>query len=192
MKEALGAIALLLALVAYAPYIKDIIRHKTKPHAFSWLTWSVLAGIAFSVQLANNGGPGAWMMAFTACATLLIFLLSLHYGEKNILFVDWVSLCLAGAALLLWIVTDKPLLSIVLISFIDAVGGFFPTFRKVISKPHEETAVIYLIYAVSLGLSVLALSNLSLLNALYPASFVLINLAMGLFIIFRRRTLASQ
>lgn len=154
MKQTLGIIALLLALVAYVPYIRDILKHKTKPHAFSWLTWSVLASIAFSVQILHDGGPGSWMMGFTACATLLIFLLSLHYGEKNILFVDWVSLGFAGIALLLWVLTDQPLLSVILISCIDAIGGFFPTFRKSISKPHEETAVIYLIYAVSLGLSV--------------------------------------
>jgi hypothetical protein len=190
MKEILGIVSLALAIIGYIPYITNILRNKTKPHAFSWLSWAILAGIAFAVQLLNNGGPGAWLMGLTAAVTFMIFLLSFRYGEKNILFVDWASLVFAGLALLLWLLTSNPLTSIILISIIDVAGGFFPTFRKSITNPYEETAALYFMYGFSLSLSVAALDDFSLINALYPASFVVINFGMAAFLLVRRQILA--
>lgn len=189
MKETLGTASLLLAIIGFIPYLIDIFKMKTKPHAFSWLVWAVLSVIAFAVQITNNGGPGSWLNGMTAIITFSIFLLSLKYGEKNILTVDWLSLLFAAFALVLWFITKDPLISVILISLIDAVGGFFPTFRKSISNPYEETAILYLIYAASLTLSLAALTTFSLVNALYPASFVVINLAMASFLFVRRRTI---
>lgn len=187
-KETLGFISLLLALAGYAPYIRDILTRKTKPHAFSWLVWAMLSGIAFAVQIQQNGGPGAWLMGFTMSMTFTIFLLSLKHGEKRIAFVDWLSLSFAFIALTLWFLTNKPLLSILLISAIDAIGGFLPTFRKSFHSPHEETEILYVLYALSLGLSLLALRSFTLINALYPAVFVAINLSMVVFLRIRKKS----
>lgn len=129
-------------------------------------------------------------MGLTAAVTFMIFLLSFRYGEKNILFVDWASLVFAGLALLLWLLTSNPLTSIILISIIDVAGGFFPTFRKSITNPYEETAALYFMYGFSLSLSVAALDDFSLINALYPASFVVINFGMAAFLLVRRQILA--
>ncbi len=40
-KELLSACAILLTLIAFFPYIRSILQGKTRPHAFSWVTWSV-------------------------------------------------------------------------------------------------------------------------------------------------------
>ncbi len=191
MNELFGIASIVVALIGYVPYIKDILRQKTKPHAFSWLVWSTLSAIAFAVQVTNNAGSGSWLMGLTAAITLVIFFLSLKHGEKNILTIDWVSLAFAGLALILWLVTDNPLTSIILVSLIDAIGGFFPTFRKSIKKPQEETAVLYLLFGLSLGFSLVALEEFNLINALYPASFVAINWFMWGFLIVRKKQLAG-
>jgi hypothetical protein len=190
MKELLGIASITLAIVSYVPYVSHVLRRTTKPHTFSWLVWSVLSAIGFSVQLLGNGGPGAWLAGLTALMALAVFVLSLRYGEKRILPVDWASLLLAGGALALWALTSQPLASVILISLIsliDVVGGFFPTFRKSITKPHEETASIYLLYSISLGFSLAALQSFTLTNALYPASFVIINALMAVFLVVQRR-----
>lgn len=192
MQEILGTASLLTATIGFAPYIADILNHKTKPHAFSWLVWAVLAGIAFGVQVTHEGGPGAWLMALTVIATLTIFLLSFRYGEKNILFVDWISLLLAGIALLLWLITDNPLMSVILISFIDVVGGFFPTMRKSLTNPYQETTVMYALFGCSLILSLMALSSRSLENIIYPASLVVANCGMVALLLIRRMQVPRQ
>ncbi|MEK7059401.1 MAG: hypothetical protein AAB971_01445 [Patescibacteria group bacterium] len=192
IKTVLGAGSIVLALVGYFPYVRNVVKGKTKPHALSWLVWAVLSAIAFAIQVVNNGGAGAWLTGLAALASIGIFFISLKKGETNILFVDWLSLLIATVALALWFITDRPLLAVILISSVDAIGGFFPTFRKSFSKPYEETASLYFIYAASLMLSLAALRNFDLVNALYPGSFVLINLSMVVFLGVRRLQLSSS
>ena len=192
MKDFFASLSVLIAFIGFAPYISDVIKRKTKPHALSWLVWSILGVIGFSIQITHNAGPGAWLFGVSTLITSAIFILSLKYGERNILIVDWLSFLLAGLALFLWLIVKRPLASVILLAFTDAIGGFFPTFRKSITKPHEETLALYYLYAVSLACSLVALRSFSLVNALYPASFVVINIFMTSFLIIQRRKLSNR
>src|SRR5216683_3417783 len=104
-KELLGLTATIIAFVSYIPYLKDILANKTKPHAFSWLVWSVITFIAFFGQLAGGAGAGAWVNGITAIVCFIIFIFGLIKGRKNIIFIDWISLVGAGVALVFWFVT---------------------------------------------------------------------------------------
>lgn len=104
-KDILGITTVVIAFVSYVPYFRDIFSGRTKPHAFSWLVWGVLTGIAFFGQIADNAGPGAWVMGFTALICFLIFLAALIRGEKDIVLVDWLSLLGTGIALVFWYLT---------------------------------------------------------------------------------------
>lgn len=189
-RVALGVIATVMALVSYVPYIRDMVSGRTKPHAFTWLVWATLTAIAFAGQTADNAGPGSWVTGFTALVSFGIFAVALRHGEKEIVPLDWISLAAAGLGLVLWALTDQPLLAVVLITVIDALG-FVPTFRKSYSRPFEETAVTYAISGLKFVVAILALENLSLVTWLYPASLVLMN---GLFVgmvLTRRRQLSA-
>lgn len=48
MSIALALIAVALAFVSYSFYIRDIFAGRTKPHAFTWGIWAVLAGFIFA------------------------------------------------------------------------------------------------------------------------------------------------
>lgn len=184
----LGILATLIAVYSYIPYFKDIFKGKTKPHAFSWLIWSVLTGIAFFGQLTDNAGPGAWVTGFTAIICFAIFLVGLKVGKHNITTIDWISLLGAGISLLFWYSTNSPLISVILITIIDAFG-FFPTFRKSFSKPNEETLTTYALSGLKFLIALAALENVSVVTALYPASLVLMNWAFVGMLIIRRRKL---
>jgi len=192
IKEIAGGISVFLAILSYGPYIWGIARNKIRPHALSWLTWSVLAAIAFAIQIVNDAGAGAWLMGLTTLATCVIFFLSLKKGEKNILLVDWASLILAGIALGIWLITNNPLLSVLLISVIDLIGGFFPTIRKAFHKPNEETVSLYFIYGLSLVFSLIALKKIDLINTIYPLTFVVVNIFMVTFLLIRRTQIISN
>jgi hypothetical protein len=58
-KVLVALIAVAMTITGYFFYFRDIFASKTKPHAFSWLVWAVLTGIAFFGQLSDNAGPGA-------------------------------------------------------------------------------------------------------------------------------------
>ena len=186
-KAILGTIAVIIAFVGYVPYFRDIFLGKTKPHAFSWLVWSSLTGIAFFGQIFDQGGAGAWVTGFTAVVSLIIFFLALKKGEKKITVSDKWSLLGASLALVLWFVTQNPLASIILIIIIDALG-FYPTFRKSYHKPQEETMITYFIGGLKFLIAIFALQNYSLVTWLYPAALVLMNFVfVGLLIIRRKQ-----
>jgi hypothetical protein len=188
VKEVLGALATAIAVYGYVPYLRDTFRGRTKPHAFSWLVWGLMTGIGFVAQVVEGGGAGTWVMGFTALACGVIFVSALFLGEKDITRLDW--LCLAGAAvsILLWIITDDPLLSVILITVID-VFGCIPTFRKSYSKPYEETLVTYVLSSVKSAFGLLALQRFTVVTALYPFALVVINAAFVMLFVVRRRQL---
>ncbi len=187
-KVFLGVFATILAFLSYIPYFRDIFKGATKPHAFSWLVWGVLTAIAFFGQIADGGGAGAWVTGFTALLCLSIFIAALVKGEKHVTLTDWLSLAGAGMALVLWYLTDSPLLSVVLITLIDALG-FWPTFRKSYFKPNEETLITYVVSAVKFAIALVALERFTVVTALYPISLVIMNGAFAVMVAVRRKTL---
>ncbi|HET9721679.1 MAG TPA: hypothetical protein VFP32_01465, partial [Candidatus Saccharimonadales bacterium] len=73
MKQALGLIAVLLALIAYIPYVRDVLKEKTKPHIYSWFIWGALSLLIAALQFKKGAGPGAYMTLFTGAISLFIF-----------------------------------------------------------------------------------------------------------------------
>ena len=90
MKEFLGIAAMVLALIAYVPYIRDVLKSKTKPHVYSWFIWGLLSLLIAALQIKKGAGPGAYMTLFTGLISLYIFTLGLRNGRKNITRIDTV------------------------------------------------------------------------------------------------------
>ena len=185
IKLILGSIAIIVALVGYVPYFRDIFIGRTKPHVYSWLIWSILMGIGFFGQILNKGGTGAWVTGISALISVFIFLLALKKGEKNITLLDKLSLIGAFIAMGLWYLTNNPLSAIILIMIIDALG-FFPTFRKSYHKPNEETMFTYFTSGLKFAIALFALESYSLITYLYPLYLVLANWSFVGMIIIRR------
>jgi hypothetical protein len=185
IKVLFGIISLLLAVIGYSSYFRDLFKEETKPHVFSWLVWSIMTGTAFVAQLLNNAGPGAWVMGLTAVASLFVFLYAFKYGEKNITLSDKLSLSGAIFAILLWYFTNNALIAIILLIIIDALG-FYPTFRKSYHKPFEESILLYIISATIFAISLLALENYSPVTYLYPLFLIIINTSFTWMVLLRR------
>lgn len=188
LREYLGIAAAVLGIAAHIPYVANVLRHKTKPHTFSWFLWALLGGIGFFGQQSDNAGPGAWGTAVMCVVCGIIFLLSLFKGEKTITRFDYWSLGIALASIPLWLMTKTALWAMVLISLIDFLA-YFPTIRKSYMKPFEETALTFLANSVKWTLSLLALDTWSMITALYPASLWLTNTVFGFMLLIRRAQL---
>jgi len=188
LKEVLGALSAILLLFGYIPYIRSVAVGKTKPHAFSWLVWGLLAAIGFTAQVVEGAGPGSWMVGFEVLAYFTIFALALIKGIRRFDALDWYSLGLAILAIGLWIVTDEPLIAVILVTIGDFIG-FVPTFRKGFAKPHEEHGGPYLFGTIASVLALFALAQYSPTTWLYPASLVLTNGAFVSMLKMRRRSI---
>ena len=190
-KTALGALSVIFALLQYGPYIRDVLRNKTKPHAFSWFVWSLPSGIVFAAQLVKGGEAGAWASGVSTFLCTIIFILCFWRGEKNITRLDVVALLLGLVAIALWIITDDPFDAVVLTTVADLIG-FVPTVRKSVAKPYEETASTYLVSVIKWTLSILALGSMSATNVIYPLAMIISNAAMVFFLFYRRKQIADK
>ena len=186
LKTFLGIIAVILTFAGYAPYFRNILLKKTKPHVYTWLVWSFLTGIGFFIQILDKGGAGSWATGLTSLICFTIFLFALRNGEKDITYSDKSSLFGAGLALILWYLTNNPLTAVILLIIIDALG-FYPTFRKSYNKPYEETISTFFLGGLRWIFAIFALQNYSVITYLYPFSLLLTNWTFVGFVIVRRK-----
>ena len=188
-KTFIGIIAVIMTLAAHIPYMRDTWRGTNKPHMFSWIIWTLMTIIILVAQIVDGAGAGAWSTAVVLIPCVFVTVLSFTWrGEKYITRSDWAMFLTGIATIPLWIVTEDPLWSVIIICAIDALA-FGPTFRKGWAKPHEEATFMYGLNIPRHALSTLAISNYSLVTALYPVMLVVMNTAMYLMLKARRRVL---
>lgn len=186
MKEIIGVITVILTFVALTPYIIDIFRNKTKPHIFTWVVWALVTFLAFLAQWQKGAGPGSWTTGVTGILTIFVALISLKKGSKDITTIDKVIFITALIAIIPWLLTKDPTISVIILTTIDALA-FVPTMRKTFRDPGSETLSSYYIHAVRHSLSIVALNTYNISTFLYPAVVALCNVIMISIIVLRRR-----
>jgi predicted small integral membrane protein len=189
-KIILGVAGSILLLTGDFFYLRGVLQRHTRPHAFSWLTWSTLNIIAFAALVSEGAGAGAWVTAANATSCLIIFAFAITRGDRRFLAFDWLSLLAAGISLALWALTKDPLLSIVLIVLVD-IFGCLPTFRKSYSRPWEEKVISYTCAAFANLIAILALESYSVTTWLYPGSIIFLDGLLTALILIRRKQLAT-
>lgn len=187
-KHNIAVAASVVGIVGYIPYIVSTVRGKTKPHAFSWLIWTVLCAIAYVAQVSGGAGAGSIVTGVTAAACTILFLLAFVYGDRERTRFDWGCLIFALGSIPLWIAFSDPLFSVIAITIIDGVG-FGPTFRKSYLRPDEETTSTFFVSGLKFLAGLLALEKWSIVTALYPLSLVVMNFVFVLMVWWRRSVL---
>lgn len=186
-KEAFSATAMALTFLAFYPYVRAIIREKTRPHVFSWLIWSAVTFVVATAQLAGGAGVGAWPIAVSGLITGGVALLALSKSaDTSVTGSDWTFLSLALSALPLWWVTADPLYAVLILTGVDLLG-FGPSVRKAWNLPHEENATFFALGALRNGFVMLALEQYSWTTGLFPAAVGIGCAAFVLLILMRRR-----
>jgi len=187
-KIILASIGIGVAFIGYIPYFRGMFAGRTKPHAFSWLIWTILVSIAFAAQLSESGGAGSWVTGSSALLCFLVFLFAFVKGDRKFVLFDWMSLFLAFCAIALWVITNDPTFSIILVVVSDALG-FLPSFRKAYLLPHEETASLYAFASIKFFLSLISLERFVLATWLFPAYLMVTNALFVVYLLWRRRVL---
>lgn len=187
-KEILGLITIAMAVAVYLPYLINTIRGKLTPHPFSWIIWLLLIIISYLAQISDNAGPGAWMNAATIVICVGIIFFSIKNGFKDITRFDIAVFSGGLIAIPLWVMMKDPTWSVILVSILNSIA-YIPTFRKSWHNPYGESVYTYGVNIIRHGLAIFALSNVSLITALFPIVLVLDNLALTVFLIWRRTKL---
>jgi hypothetical protein len=189
-KELLGALSVLIVVIATVPYVRQMLAGKIKPHLFTWIIWTLTTGIAAAARATELAGPGAWGQWAGAASCLAVAVLAWRLGEKQITRSDRIAFVLALLAIPLWQLTDNALAAVVMVTAIDLVG-YYPTFRKSWLCPHEEAIFNYLAANLIHVLSLLATEHYTLVNVLFQAAVFTANTLLVGMVLWRRAQLAK-
>jgi hypothetical protein len=186
-----ATLAIIVAFIRYGTYLWSIYKKETRPHAFSWFIWALVTGIGAAAQFQLDGGLSAWVLTIVASSCLMISMLALFVGEKNITKSDWAALALSLVAVVIWQLTNNPLLAIVLIISIDFLS-YWPTIRKSWMDPWGEPPMSYFWAGLRYFLAMLSVPQFSFDTMLYPFWLMASDWGFMLFIIWRRGALYAK
>ena len=189
-KIVVGTIAALLAFVAYIPYLRDILRGKTKPHVYSWFVWGLTSLAIFALSFSDGAGAGSWTTLTVAVLCFAVCILGLRQGMRYVRTIDKVFLLLALVATGIWIFAKQPLISMILLCAIDLLA-IMPSLRKAWKKPGEETLSLWSVNSLRHFLSIVALQHYSLITVMNPVLWVILDSCFSIMLILRRRKLSS-
>ncbi|MBI3561285.1 MAG: hypothetical protein HY080_06165 [Gammaproteobacteria bacterium] len=190
-KEILSAVAIVLTLAAFVPYIRTIISGTTKPHVFSWVIWGATTFVVFLAQLEGKGGVGTWPIGVSGSITIVVaFLAYVKRADITITKTDWLFFILAMSSLPLWYLTSDPLWAVVVLTTVDVLG-FGPTLRKAYSSPHSESLLFFSLFAARNLLVIMALENYSVTTILFPAVIAAACMLLMAMLTYRRRAIAT-
>ncbi len=187
IKFVFAVVATIIVVVAYYPYIRDIFLKKTRPHAYTWLIWAITQSTATAALWYGGGNFAAMSLAISTLLVIFVFFLSFKYGTKNITKSDTVVLFATLMAIVVWWQLDSPLLAVLMVSAIDGLGGYIPTYRKSFAQPYSETPIFWLAMTLSGVLILSANAEYNLLTVTYIATLITANTILFFLILIRRR-----
>jgi len=189
LKDTAGIIATLLVFLGYIPYLRDVIGGRTKPHIYSWFVWGIVTLIAFALQVSDFAGIGSLVTLAAGLMCFIVIALGVVYKSKvKITRIDTIFLILSLIALVLWLFVKEPVLSAILVAIIGLLG-FVPTIRKSWNNPYSETLSFYLLNTLRFLLNVFSLRHYSIITALYPITWLMINGLFAFTLVVRRKQL---
>jgi hypothetical protein len=181
-----GILAGILPALSAYPYIRDILKHKTKPHRAAFLIWAVLGAIAFFTQLAKGATWSLLLPLGDTLSIIVIFVLAIRYGAGGFNKKDVGALALASLGLIVWYFTRQPLTALLIIIAIDVIGVIL-TLQKSYQEPHEETSSAWLLASLGAVFAMLAVNKLSFSLLVYLAYIFLTNGAIFVAVILGLR-----
>jgi len=187
----MSAVAIVLTLIAFFPYIRAIIQGAIKPHVFSWIIWGSTTFVVFLAQLEGKAGVGAWPIGVSGIITIFIALLAyIKRSDITITRTDLLFFVTAMTSLPFWYFTSDPLWAVVILTTVDVLG-FGPTVRKAYVFPQTESLLFFAVFSVRNIIVIIALENYSVTTVLFPAVIATACIALIVMISYRRHVLVS-
>lgn len=187
MKTAFLILATVVTVGSVLPYARDILKGTTKPNIVSWITWTLLTGIATAAEIAAHEYITAIFTSAAVLETAIIVILGLRHGYVKYTSFDVVCQVAAIIGIILWQLFNSPTIGVVGAVLIDFIGAL-PTIKHSWEEPDEETWHTYALAGVGGALAIVALTNYNWVSLPYAVYIVLINIVLSLIIISRNQT----
>lgn len=186
MKDLFLIIAAIVTVGSVLPYARDIFKGTTKPNIVSWITWTLLTGIATVAEIAAHEYVTAIFTSSAVLETTIIVVLGLRYGYVKYTTFDVVCQVAAFVGIILWQLFNSPTIGVIASVTIDFVGAM-PTIRHSWRNPGEETWSTYALAGLGGALAIAALSSYNWISLTYAVYIVLINIVLSVIIMQRNK-----
>jgi hypothetical protein len=183
-----AVLAVIAGMVRYGTYLWSVYKKETRPHAFSWFIWGLVTGIGAAAQFKLGAGLSAWVLVFVAATCLLISVLAVFVGHKDITRSDWAALIGSFIAIAVWKITANPVAAIACIIAIDFLS-YWPTIRKSWNNPQGEPPLSYFWAGLRYFFAMLAVPEFKFITMLYPFWLMATDWGFLVYIVWRRRVL---
>lgn len=188
-------LAILLRASGTLSYLISVLRGQTKPHMISWFFWGLAPMMAFFAQWQEQGtiSPQAWVTFALGLGPFLILGASLVKNKPDWSFtrLDIVCAILAATGLILWQLTDNPMLALVLGMAADLAAGI-PTVLKAYRDPESEHAPAYFISTAAMVITLLTITEWSFFTYIFPLYMLSVNVLMSAILTIKPALTRSQ
>ena len=157
-------------------YLYETIIGKAKPNRVTWLLWGLFPMIIFAAQRAQ-GVEGLSWASFVAGFTPILILLASFLNKEAYWKTqprDYYLMAAAVAGIVLWALTDNPILAILFALVADLLAGV-PTVIKSYRHPETESWIAYAISTLGFGIGVLAIQTFTFENYAFICYLFLMN-----------------
>lgn len=191
MRDAFLVLSVVITLLSVIPYLRDILRGTTKPNLVSWITWTLLTGIATAAELAAGEYIAAIFTSSAVIETGSVVVLGL-VKRAYVRYTRFDVICQISAiiGIILWQLFDSPAVGVIASVTIDFVGAL-PTLLHCWQRPDEETWPTYALAGLAGLFAILALDTYNVVSLPYPIYIMLINFIMAAEVVARRRGRAA-
>lgn len=186
MHNALAVLSGIVAVLAALPYIRDVLKGRTRPNVVTWFTWSLLNIITAVAALSGGAVQTAIFAAATGLCTATVTVLGLRNGVKKYTPFDVICQLLAILSIVAWLVTKEPVSALVFTIAASFIGSL-PTIRHAWKAPREETWQFFGIDALSAAIACLAVVNRDFLSLAFPIYILLDDLLIAGIILMRKK-----
>jgi hypothetical protein len=188
-KTMMGALSVVIMTVAYAVYLWQTARSQdVRPHPFSWLLWGFVTAVVYLVQIGKGAGPGSWVVGLTAVFCFVIGIISFLKHKWRFSWFDWLSLIAGLLVFGYYLLSKNPIQSAILATATDVIG-YGSTVRQGWTEPDKDSATSFALNSLKFVPSLFALQTYSVATWLYPATLVVMNGAVTILLLTRRRRL---
>jgi hypothetical protein len=162
------------------------LRGEARPHPLSWFLFGVLSLTGYLVQRDEGARQGSWTLLAMTVICFLFVAASVAKGERSFSRTEWAFVAAAGAVFALYMFTRDANVAAALTTAIDALG-YGPTFVRGWVRPRKDSVTSFAINAAKFVPSLMAMDPISFATSFYPATLMVLNAAVAIMLVWRRR-----
>ena len=187
-RDALGLLSVALAILAAIIYIAQTLRGEVRPHPLSWFLFGILSLTGYLVQRDEGARQGSWTLMAMTVICFLFVAASVARGERGFSRREWAFAVAGGAVFVVYLFTRQSNVAAALTTLVDALG-YGPTFVRGWSQPKKDSVASFALNGIKFVPSLMAMDPLSFATSFYPATLLVLNAAVAIMLVLRRRAL---